>query len=112
MGDVSASIAIDSDQARSRAAAYRAYADQVEAQGSVGVMTREQLQAALGPLFEPYIESKLAEMEARKSAYARLAKRYRDGADKLENTARLLDGGDVDAAAEIQRAVAGTGPGL
>lgn len=79
-------VSIDTDMAATRAAELRAYADSLEQYGQTDRVSPAQLLHQVGPVYESYVNAKAGEADARKAAYQRVAKQYRDAADKLDNT--------------------------
>lgn len=94
-------ITLDSDAAAQAVAAWREYGDQVEAHGLRHHMTLEEIRAAVGDTYAPYVQAKQAEIQAREAAYGRVATHARGHADRLNNTITLLNNADDDSAARI-----------
>lgn len=94
-------ITLDSDAAAQAVAAWRQYGDQVEAHGQRHHMTLEELQAAVGDTYAPYVQAKQAEMHAREAAYQRVAAHARGHADRLNNTIIAFNTTDDESAARI-----------
>ncbi len=100
-------ISLDTDAAAADAAAWREYADLVEQQGRTPHVPIEQLRAALGDVYAPYLEAKAAEYDQRQEAFSRVAAHARGHADKLLNTRHNLTTADDDSAARIAAVVQG-----
>lgn len=88
------SISLDTDAAAQSVAAWRDYGDQVEAHGRHHHMTLEELRAAVGDTYAPYVQAKQAEMAAREGAYQRVAAHARGLADHLSNTVTVFEATD------------------
>ena len=95
------SISLDTDAAAQSVAAWRDYGDQVEAHGQHHHMTLEELRAAVGDTYAPYVQAKQAEMQAREAAYQRVAAHARGVADRLNNTITDFEATDDESAARI-----------
>lgn len=95
------SISLDGDAAAKAAADWRAYGDQVEAHGRRHHMTLEQLKATVGDTYSPFVAAKLAEMQARESAYQRVAEHARGHAQRLSNSRTNFNNTDDESAAQI-----------
>lgn len=87
-------ISLDTDAAAQAVAAWRDYGDQVEAHGRHHRMTLEELRAAVGDTYAPYVQAKQAEMQAREAAYQRVAGHARGLADRLNNTITTFEATD------------------
>lgn len=104
---MSDNISLDPAEAAARAAEWREYADLVERQGRAPQVPIEQLRAALGDVYAPYLDAKAAEYEQREAAYSRVAAQARSHADKLLNTRSNLTSTDDENAARIAAVIQG-----
>lgn len=89
-------ISLDIDAATQAVAAWRDYGDQVEAHGRRHPMTLDELRAAVGDTYAPFVQAKHAEMQAREAAYQRVAGHARGLADHLNNTITAFEGTDEE----------------
>lgn len=94
-------ISLDTDAAAATAAEWRGYADQVEQHGSHRHVPVEQLNAALGDVYEEFVAAKGEEYQARQAAYQRVANRARGHADRLEGTRRIFTNIDDEQATRV-----------
>jgi len=98
-------ISLDGEAAKQAVQEWHAYADKVQAHGQNHHMTLEEISAAVGDTYAPFVAAKRAEMQAREAAYARAAATARGHAQRLSNTATIFETTDDDAAARINRIV-------
>jgi hypothetical protein len=95
------SISIDTDAAARSVADWAEYGDHVEAHGRRHHMTLDELRAAVGDTYAPYVQAKQDEMTAREAAYGRVAAHARGVAARLNNTMQTFESTDDENKARI-----------
>lgn len=100
-----ANISLDVDAAAATAQEWLDYAEKVEEQGRTPHVPIEELRAALGDVYEPYLAAKKNEYAQREAAYGRVAEQARHHAAKLMNTRAHLRNADDENAAQISSVI-------
>jgi hypothetical protein len=96
-------VALDTDEATTVSARWRAYADRVEQHGAADPAAPEALRQALGEMYADFIDAKVVEQRERAAAYQRVSAQARKHADKLDTTVALFESADTDNSVRLNR---------